>query len=367
MHRVLFLITLAAAAVVLAYFLLWELPKLQVGTNCSLTEFQRQQLVLDARKTNAQIVGGVALLFGFYFTWRNLKATEEGKITERFTRAVDQLGSDKIEQRVGGIFALERLAKDSMKDHPSIIELICTFLRHRERTKEESEPYRVPVGVREDRDLELARKVQKSMGWAPVAPEDVGAAISVLRRNRQKLRPPHLIDLSGADLRRVNLEGAQLQGANLSSVYGECANFDGADLRDADFGYSDFKMAGLDGADLRGAWIGGAKFQWAELRKADLRDIKIVHKPEYEWGFESDPDIDNAMADHVTVDFKYADLRDALLEGVTLERANLRFANLSTAVGLSYHQIEGAFGNKKTQIPQGISRPSRWETDKEDD
>jgi uncharacterized protein YjbI with pentapeptide repeats len=346
--------------------MLWELPKRQVGISNSLTDFQRQQLVLDARKTNAQIIGGLALLIGFYFTWRNLKATEEGKITERFTRAVDQLGSDKIEQRVGGIFSLERLAADSPKDHPSIIELICTFLRHRERTKEESEPYRVPVGVLEDLDLELVRKMQKSIGWAPTAPEDVGAAIGVLRRNRQRLRPPHLIDLSGADLRRVNLEGAQLQGADLSAVHGDYINFDGADLRDADLGYSDFKMAGLDGADLRGAWIAGAKFRSAELRKADLRDIKIVQKPEYEWGFESDPDMDNAVADDVTVDFERADLRDALFEGVVLERANLKNANLSTAVGLSYRQIEGAFGNKKTQLPQGISRPPGWEADKED-
>lgn len=363
-HLVHLLIIVLALA---AYLVLWELPKTQVPHDLSITEFQRQQLLLDARKTNAQILGGAALLLGFYFTWRNLKATEEGKITERFTRAVDQLGSDKIEQRVGSIFALERLASDSRKDHASILELICTFLRHRERGEEEAELYKVPIGVVEDQHVKLWRKVEKSKGWAARAPEDVRAGVSVLRRNREILRPPHVLDLSDADLRRVNLEGAQLQGVVLAGVHGEYINLEKADLRGADLSSSDFKRSYFDKADLRGALVEDANFARALLRKADLRGIKLVQTQEYEWGFKSDPDIDRVMENSTTVDFAYADLRDAVLHGVVLERANLRSANLSTAIGLSYEQVANAFGNKETQLPPGIDRPAKWETDEQED
>ena len=42
---------------------------------------------------------------------------QEGQITERFTRAVEHLGSDNLEIRLGGIYALERIARDSVRDH----------------------------------------------------------------------------------------------------------------------------------------------------------------------------------------------------------------------------------------------------------
>lgn len=325
--------------------------------------FERQQLVLEAVKTYAQILGGAALLLGLYFTWRNLRATEEGKITERFTRAVDQLGSDKIEQRVGGIYALERIASDSKKDHPSVIELVCTFIRHRKRSPDEIEPYRLPVGVPEGKSTEFLREVYKSAGWATSPPEDIAAAASVLRRNKVDLKKPHIIDLSYSDLRAINLEGGRFQKANFSGAYASEIVLERADLRGADLGSAKLKMAHLDNADLRGALIDNANFEWAHLRKADLRGVIVNPKSEYEFGFDSDPEMDKVVADSEAVNFQNADLRDANLAGVSLDNANLRSANLSTAIGLSFEQIERAFGNKKTQLPLGIKRPSKWEAE----
>ena len=63
----------------------------------------------EHRKTPAQILAGVFVLVGLYFGWRRIKVSEEAQITERFTRAIDQLGAvdentgnPKIEICLGG-------------------------------------------------------------------------------------------------------------------------------------------------------------------------------------------------------------------------------------------------------------------------
>ncbi|GAA2788241.1 hypothetical protein GCM10010470_23500 [Saccharopolyspora taberi] len=48
---------------------------------------------------------------------------EQGQLTDRFSKAVEQLGSDKPQIRQGGIYALERLARDSQRDHPVVVEV----------------------------------------------------------------------------------------------------------------------------------------------------------------------------------------------------------------------------------------------------
>jgi hypothetical protein len=118
--------------------LIW-LPKWQAARS-DLTTKERLELENDARKSLAEIVGGAALLVGLYFTWANLQITQEtatkdrettreGQITERFTKAIDQLGNDKPQIRLGGIYALERIAKESPQDHWPIMEVLTAYIR----------------------------------------------------------------------------------------------------------------------------------------------------------------------------------------------------------------------------------------------
>ena len=86
-----------------------------------------------------QTLGGFFFFVTAFFTWQNiiiarenLKVSEEKQVTDRFSKAVDQIGSDKIEVRLGGIYALERIAKDSEdKDYGAIIEILAGFVRER--------------------------------------------------------------------------------------------------------------------------------------------------------------------------------------------------------------------------------------------
>jgi hypothetical protein len=90
---------------------------------------ERLKLQNDARATLLQGVGGAVLLLGAYFTWRQLQASRETQITDRFTRTIDQLGSERsrLEQRIGGIHAMGRIAKDSPADQSTIIRVLASY------------------------------------------------------------------------------------------------------------------------------------------------------------------------------------------------------------------------------------------------
>ena len=60
-----------------------------------------------------------------------LRIAEQGQITERYNAAITNLGSRSIDVRLGGIYALQRLMKDSPPDQPTVIAVVCAFVRDR--------------------------------------------------------------------------------------------------------------------------------------------------------------------------------------------------------------------------------------------
>jgi hypothetical protein len=158
----------------------------------------------DVRTTLLQALAGGVLLLGAYFTYRQLRVTREGQITDRYTKAVDQLGSDHLDVRVGGIYALERIARDSPYDRATIEEILTAFVRGHA-------PWPPPPG-----DPALAGHEQQGQpGKKDAAPQsppaDVQAAMTVLGRRGLPPGGP----FGELDLTRVDLRRAQLREANL--------------------------------------------------------------------------------------------------------------------------------------------------------
>ncbi len=100
-----------ALAAVLALFILWKAPQWQVAKISGLEPKDQFDRVNEARKTLAQIVGGIAVLAGFYATVQNINLSQqsfalaqEGQITDRFAKAIEQLGAVNAsgDQKVGG-------------------------------------------------------------------------------------------------------------------------------------------------------------------------------------------------------------------------------------------------------------------------
>jgi hypothetical protein len=50
-------------------------------------------------------------------------------VTDPYTKAIEQLGSGKLDVRIGAIYALERVARDSARDHQTVIEVLTAFIR----------------------------------------------------------------------------------------------------------------------------------------------------------------------------------------------------------------------------------------------
>jgi hypothetical protein len=103
--------------------------------------------LLETARNNARgtVVTGIAGLLAtgalvftarnFVVSQRTLALTEQGQVTDRYTKAIEQLGSDKLDVPIGGIYALERIARDSARDHSTVMEVLSTFVREHSAEK----------------------------------------------------------------------------------------------------------------------------------------------------------------------------------------------------------------------------------------
>jgi hypothetical protein len=189
------------------------------------------QTARDAARGRLLTLGaGLFAAGALLFTARNFVLSREGQVTDRYTKAIEQLGSDKLDVRIGGIYALERVARDSAKDQLTVMEVLTAFIR------------------------QYSAKQWPETGSGRWTRPDVQAAVTVVGRRAAKRdiqdRP---IDLYRAVLISANLNGANLSGATLRG-----ATLRGADLRDAI----------LVGADLRGVTLRDARHGGADLTGA---------------------------------------------------------------------------------------------------
>ena len=183
--------------------------------------------------------------------WLQLNQQQEEQITDRFNRAIEQFGSDKLWISIGRIYALERIALDSEKDHWAVVETLTAYVR------------------------DYVRKADQwfTLPDAWLVPPDIQAILTVLgRRNRSHEREDQRLDLSKADLRGANLKGAHLERAILVQAQLEKAVLFGAKLQEANL-----TDAHLEGADLRDshrsrAMLPGAQLQGAFINSVDLAD-----------------------------------------------------------------------------------------------
>ncbi|MFF0189240.1 pentapeptide repeat-containing protein [Streptomyces sp. NPDC005244] len=276
----------------------------------SISAQDRLSAVNDVRTTLLQAVGGLVVLFGAYATWRQLRvsqdglrATQEGYVTDRFSRAVDQLGSDKLDVRIGGLHALWRIAEQSARHREAIISIQAAYLRtHVPWPPARPEAPAADVPINDVAPLETraadAQVALTALGVLCQHREQswVNLSITDLRRadcdglwfpevnfDRACMEAAGLYhaNLTQASLVSVNLRHADLTTAILHRARCVLADLRGGklvatDLRDADFTETDLREANLRKADARGAVFHHTDLRMADLRGADLRNTDLV-------------------------------------------------------------------------------------------
>ncbi|MEA5553809.1 pentapeptide repeat-containing protein [Anabaena cylindrica UHCC 0172] len=190
----------------------------------------------------------------------NLKISEDKQITERFAKAIEQLASDKIEVRLGAIYTLERIAKDSKKDQWTIMEVLTAFVRENALIKEE---------VEELPKLRL----------------DIQECLTVIGRREHPDPPDKRLNLSNVNISKANLTGANLKRAILGGVNFKKAILVGANLEEAILTRANLTEAFLTGANLKkvilleakliGTILAGVDLTKAHLEEAILKEAVL--------------------------------------------------------------------------------------------
>ncbi|BDZ44041.1 hypothetical protein GCM10025865_33840 (plasmid) [Paraoerskovia sediminicola] len=260
----------------------------------------------ELREERRTVLAGVAALgaaIGLFYTHqrhRLERASNElerdANRTDRYTKAVEQLGHESIHIRLGGVYALERVMQDSPKDAQTVMDVLCAFVRESANTP-------APDG-QEDGPLP---------GKAPAT--DLQAALTVIGRSPSEISKnlAHA-QLSGADLSLADLSRAYMVGTDLTGAYMTGADLTGAilvfaklidasmpsaDLTDANLTGANLTDASLVNADLTRANLRGANLRRADLRGADLTDANLTSTGPSPKGLSSS--IWNAHGPHKTI------------------------------------------------------------------
>ena len=292
----------------------------------------------------AGLFAGAALLF----TARILVLLRRGQVTDRYTKAIEQLGSRELDVRIGGIYALEGIARDSARDHPTVMEVLTAFVR--EHSREQWPP---PDSPRATWITWRGRFRTGGRAQERFTRPDVQAAVTVLGRRdaRRDIQPIHLngADLTGADLTGANLGGADLTEATLRDADLTRADLSGATLRDADLTRADLTGATPRSADLGGADLTEATLRSTDLRGADLHAATLTRatltRATLTRAFLGGADLTEATL--AGADLGGADLTSARLFRTDLTRADLRGATLTEAT------LTGAKWPGGAPVPKG--------------
>ncbi len=362
-------VLLAIPIVLLA---LWVIPQYQVAplqermkavTNPEkLADLEKERIVTEnsIRTGMIQGIGGVLVAITAFVGYKNYQAALEKNTAERFSKAVEQLGNDNIHVRLGGIYALEQIAKDAEeKYYWHVMETLTAYVRVRAKRQEETEleanPIVDPIKNALDNCPEMYNTgIPKRYRPSNSSPEklDIQAVLTVLgRRKHSYLKgEQNRLNLQETDLRHLLFRGtkgafrgiwlvnADLQGADLSGIDIQDAVFNKSKLQGAILIEAKCQKANLCSTDLRLACLSEANFSNALLKGAYMQQVGAN-----EAMFEN--------ADLSDADFTHAHLDKSKLHGAKLFFANLSGASLEQAEGLTWEQLQEAASYEGAKLP----------------
>jgi Pentapeptide repeats (9 copies) len=321
-----------------------------------ITAEQELKAKNDVRTTLVQALAGLAVAGGLVVTYRTYQHNrieqdrtfqqsrieqdrtyqlrQAEQVNELYTRAVEQLGHEEAPVRLGALYSLVHLAQANPDRRPTVVDVLCAYLRMPYAPPESAEPADVvageaPSGHRDQpgraskrdpaQELQVRLTAERLLSEHVRRPDGVsGEDAQHLARSPDESYWPNIsLDLTGAFLIGLNLSEASVVDASFAmatfstggalfdgATFTGNAKFGGATFTgDAKFGAAIFTGdAWFDGAIFTGSAVftratftgyagfreatftgDDAKFDWGDLhrlrrvREGDLHRRRVVH------------------------------------------------------------------------------------------
>ncbi|MGW2044148.1 pentapeptide repeat-containing protein [Streptomyces sp. NPDC001858] len=207
--------------------------------------------------------------------------SREGQVTERYVSAIRLIASDNQTEQLGGIYSLERIMRDSTKDHDTVVEVLAAFIR--QHAKIDSERI--------------------------LSSDPVQAALDVLARRPEREEP---FDI---DLRRTTLTGCTIRNADLRRL-----NLYMADLTDVVFQECDLSFSNITQAKIVRCRFSKCTLKRAELDYSEVTETSFLGGEAHE--------LSAVSTEFTRCRFGHMDLDRAFFESAILHHTNFRGSNL---------------------------------------
>lgn len=270
-------IAVSVGALCTLIWLVWKVPEIHARRIADPVEQARAEMY--ARDVYIKGIGGLAVIVTAIISWRNLKSTQKGvlvaeekQVTERFAKAVEMLSDENSPHiRLGGIYALERIAKDSEKDHWQVMEILSAFIRSKlgksssitDMVENQGEPY-ITATLQEFKDWEIDalhdewdreqnQRYEYDIGdmlageinprYRRTPSEDIQAAITAIgRRKIWNKSADYVINLRNLELDSFHISG-NFSDVDFSGSYFICTTFEGSPSNPTSFDRANFVNA----------------------------------------------------------------------------------------------------------------------------
>jgi uncharacterized protein YjbI with pentapeptide repeats len=260
-----------------------------------------------------------------------LRTAKEGQVTDRYTRATEQLGSPRREVRTAAIYALERITADSPRDRLTIRDVLAAFVREHDPA-----PNVKRSNLPEEPDADVAAALTVLTRRPPDPPHSPFLDLRTIRAPSATFAPH--ANLARTDLRDADLTAANLHGADLRAVDLR----DGSTLMQVDLSDANLSGAELNSVDLLGANLTRTNLTKTDLRNADLRDADLTGadlRGAHLMGAILHSTTTHGMTELPGANLRNADLRGADLFFTDLHGVDLRGADLRGVQGMTEAEI----------------------------
>ncbi|WP_166416074.1 pentapeptide repeat-containing protein [Cochlodiniinecator piscidefendens] len=213
----------------------------------------------------------------------------------------EEITEPNLEVRIGGLYALERIAQDSERDHIQIMEILCAYIRENS-----------PAPNLESIEEQSAH---------PIPRLDIQTAATIISRRSQKR-----IRLEWQNRFRLNLTKSNLAGVDFSK-----GNLSAAMFRECYLEETSFQKANLEGTQFDRSHMNNSDFMRAKLKGTRFNNCSMKQSKPFSRGLAL-AEIHSIFVDRAKMEHSHLNLLDF--------QSNITFGSPDTSLGrpFSYRQ-----------------------------